>query len=277
MKKEAVNEYVGFIYKVTNKINEKCYIGETLNTLNKRFYQHCTSAYNKKYWNYYFYRAIRKYGIENFEIIELEKVTNSDRKILKKEILILEEKYIKIYDSFNSGYNSNSGGRHPLETSIETRELQRNRKLENPKTKDNSKYARSFYNNEKEVIAYNYITGIEIKKFNSIKEASEYYNIDRSGITKVCKKITNYLGEIDSVKITWRYSDDKYEIPYTIKVYNESGELLNKFINFADGAKFYNIDHQETITRCCKGKTKSTGRKKGEKLIWRFINDDFKL
>ncbi len=202
MRKEAVNEYVGYVYKVINKINGKIYIGETLNTLEKRFYQHCNDAYNKTYWNYYFYRAVRKYGKENFEIFEIQKVIDSDRKILKSKLLELEEVYIKEYDSFNFGYNSNSGGRHPLYVSAETRILQSKRKLEDPRTKDNLKYARSFHHNEKEVVAYNYETGEQIKKFNSIKEASEYYNIDRSGIVKVCKKITNYLGNIDDIKLT---------------------------------------------------------------------------
>lgn len=277
MKKESVNEYVGYVYKVINKINGKIYIGETLNSVEKRFYQHCKDAYNKTYWNYYFYRAIRKYGSENFEVITLEQVININRRLLKEQILKLEEKYILEYNSFKSGYNSNSGGRHPLEVSQETRELQSKRKKEDLKTKERLEYARSFHNNEKKVVAYNYDNGDIIKTFNSIKEAGKYYNIDKSGIIKVCKKLTNYLGNIDNIRLTWRYEGDLYEIPYSIKVYNESGELLNKFITYADAARFYNIKHQETIVRCCQGKTKSTGRKKGNKLIWRFINDDFKL
>lgn len=277
MKKEAINNYVGRVYKITNKVNGKIYIGETLSTIEKRFRQHCCDAYNKTYWDYYFYRAIRKYGIENFQITELQQITNSDRKVLKSQILELEENYIKEYNSFRFGYNSNSGGRHPLEVSSETRELQRKIKINDPRTRNNLKRARSLQHLGKEVIAYNYNSGEFIKKFDSIKEASEYYNIDSSGITKVCKGKTNYLGIINNVKITWRYITNTYEIKYSVKVYNEDGELLNRFINFADAARFYDIKYQETIVRCCEGKTKATGRKKGEKLIWRFINDDFNL
>ena len=171
-------------------------------TIEKRFSQHCCDAYNRTYWDYYFYRAIRKYGIENFQIIELQQITNPDRKILKSQILELEEKYIKEYNSFKFGYNSNSGGRHPLEVSAETRELQRKIKINDPRTRNNLKKARSLQHPEKEVIAYNYNSGEFIKKFDSIKKASEYYNIDSSGITKVCKGKTNYLGTVDNVKIT---------------------------------------------------------------------------
>lgn len=277
MVKEGINEHVGCVYKITNKITNKVYIGETLNTIEKRFYQHCKDAFNETYKNYYFYRSIRKHGIENFEITELQRVTNINRKLLKEQILLLEENYIKEYDSFNNGYNSNSGGRHPLEISKETKELQSKRKKEDPKTKERLEHARSFNNNEKKVIAYNYNTGDKLKEFDSIKEAGEYYNIDRSGIVKVCKKLANFLGTTEDIKITWRYYDDSYEVPYILKVYNEEGVLLNKFITFTEAAKYYEIKYQETITRCCEGKTKCTGRTKGKKLIWRFINDDFKL
>lgn len=278
MKKESINEYVGYVYKIVNKVNNKVYIGETLKSLNIRFKQHLQYAYYKKYWNFYFYRAIRKYGSENFEIYELYREVNFDRKVLKENILKLEEFYIKEFDSYKSGYNSNSGGRHPLEVSLNTRALQRKRKLDNIiTTRENLKKARSFYDNRKKVTAYNYDTGEILNKFDSIKDGANYYHVDISGIIKVCKKIKNYLGKINNIKITWRYEEDKYEIPYKVKVFNIDGILLNKFITFADAARFYNIKCQETITRCCEGKMKSTGRAKKDKLIWRYINDDFIL
>lgn len=50
------------IYKATNLINGKCYIGQTKKTLQKRMKDHRNSKDNL-----YFHNAIRKYGIENFE------------------------------------------------------------------------------------------------------------------------------------------------------------------------------------------------------------------
>ena len=202
MKQEAANEHIGYVYKITNKITNKIYIGETITTIKKRFLKHCKDAFNETCKNYYFYRSIRKHGIENFEVCELQRVVNVDKKILKEQILKLEAEYIKKFDSFNNGYNSNSGGRHPLETRQETRDLQRAKKLENPNTNKNLEYARSFQKPEKEVVAYNYLTGDIIDQFDSIKKASEYFNIDSSGITKVCKGKANYLGTIEDIKIT---------------------------------------------------------------------------
>ena len=61
------------IYKLTNKINNKVYIGQSINIEN-RFQQHKNNCLNEnlKDYNTKFYRALRKYGVENFtfEIIE---------------------------------------------------------------------------------------------------------------------------------------------------------------------------------------------------------------
>lgn len=58
----------GLIYKYTNKINGKIYIGQTKQQLEIRHYKHLTQLND----NTYFHRAIKKYGINNFilEIIE---------------------------------------------------------------------------------------------------------------------------------------------------------------------------------------------------------------
>ena len=61
------------IYKITNQINGKCYIGQSVN-IEKRWKQHCQQAFsvNSICYDSYFYRSIRKYGLENFifEILE---------------------------------------------------------------------------------------------------------------------------------------------------------------------------------------------------------------
>ena len=54
------------IYKITNLINKKCYIGQSVH-IERRFREHCNSNTNS-----YIHRAIQKYGKENFtfEVIE---------------------------------------------------------------------------------------------------------------------------------------------------------------------------------------------------------------
>ena len=92
------------IYKITNNLNNKKYIGQSRN-IEKRFNKHRSESFNKNssHYEYPLYRAIRKYGIENFsfEIIEECKIEELNEK---------EEFWIKYYDSFFNGYNQTLGG-----------------------------------------------------------------------------------------------------------------------------------------------------------------------
>lgn len=93
----------GFIYKITNKINGKSYIGQTIQNVKERFYQHCATKCSKAILNMVIHKAINKYGKSNFtiEVIEEVESTNlNDR----------ERYWIKYYDSYINGYNSTKGG-----------------------------------------------------------------------------------------------------------------------------------------------------------------------
>lgn len=61
-----------YVYEITNLINGKSYIGKTTQPIEKRWYQHCKNAEYGK--DTYLYRAIRKYGVESFEIMIVEEV-----------------------------------------------------------------------------------------------------------------------------------------------------------------------------------------------------------
>ena len=61
---------MAYIYKITNNINGKVYIGETTRTVQIRWNQHKTRARNTQFTEY-LYNAMRKYGIENFSAEEV--------------------------------------------------------------------------------------------------------------------------------------------------------------------------------------------------------------
>lgn len=95
------------IYMVVNLINNKKYIGQSKN-IRKRFQSHHLVDYkNKNNCNYNtkFYQALRKYGIDNFEVIILKLCE-------EKKLDDLEIKYIKEFDTFKNGYNSTEGGQY---------------------------------------------------------------------------------------------------------------------------------------------------------------------
>lgn len=92
-----------YIYKITNLINGKIYIGLTTLTVEQRWKIHVRdSKTNDKH----LYKSIRKYGVDNFRVEKIDE-TNSF-KILGE----LERKYIKEYQSTNpdKGYNLTAGG-----------------------------------------------------------------------------------------------------------------------------------------------------------------------
>lgn len=92
----------GKIYRITNNINKKVYIGMTIRPIGIRWSQHLYSSKNSEC---YLYRSMRKYGIDNFEIKTLLDEIKSFSKL--KE---LEKQYIKKYNSFEDGYNLTLGG-----------------------------------------------------------------------------------------------------------------------------------------------------------------------
>jgi group I intron endonuclease len=92
----------------TNKINGKRYIGQAKG-FNRRYKEHMWSSYNEndRSYNYPLHRAIRKYGIESFEVIVL-------KYDLKTQCLLnlYESYYIDKYNTMTikHGYNISDGG-----------------------------------------------------------------------------------------------------------------------------------------------------------------------
>lgn len=93
----------GIIYKATNKINGKAYIGQTLYKINHRRSGHYTEARNVND-NNYFHNALKKYKKIDWKWSVLYK------NISINQLNNMEVWCIANYDTFNSGYNSTSGG-----------------------------------------------------------------------------------------------------------------------------------------------------------------------
>lgn len=92
------------IYKITNTINQKSYIGQS-NFIERRFTQHKSPCEQERFSNKPLYQAFKKYGIENFtfEVIEECSVEDLDKR---------EQYWIRYYNSLvhQNGYNIRSGG-----------------------------------------------------------------------------------------------------------------------------------------------------------------------
>ena len=114
----------GYIYLLTNKINNKKYVGQTTRTFNERYGFKGKGA--ERMYKYHYYKMTRglsynkhllssfeKYGLDNFEVIEkfdTVYIENGDLEKAKKELDDKEKYYIELFDSMSHGYNKTTGG-----------------------------------------------------------------------------------------------------------------------------------------------------------------------
>lgn len=94
---------MGYIYKITNLINQKSYIGLTHRTPELRWKEHINTVYREKGRRHHLHNAILKYGPENFEFKILEEVSED-------ELNNREKYWIKYYNTYDNGYNETLGG-----------------------------------------------------------------------------------------------------------------------------------------------------------------------
>ena len=191
---------MSFIYKITNLINGKIYIGLTTRTVEARWKEHCRKSSQE------IDQAIYNYGKDNFIIEEIEECDD--------DLLDEREKYwIEYYDSFNNGYNNTCGGRD--NNYVMTNKVQDVLRLWEQgltvnkivqETKLNVETVRSYLNkngidhnlirqraNEaiglsksKSVLQYD-LNGVFIKEWPTAVEAAQSLNLNSKYITATCR------------------------------------------------------------------------------------------
>lgn len=107
---------MGEIYKVTNLINQKIYIGLTQVGVQNRWKRHINTAYSttSKDYNEPFKKAIRKYGKDNFSI-EVIDTAETLEELKEKEKYWIKQYNSCIYDQSGWGYNATRGGDSPTQ------------------------------------------------------------------------------------------------------------------------------------------------------------------
>jgi group I intron endonuclease len=189
----------GFIYKVTNKVNGKVYIGQTRRSVEFRWNQH-----KKSKDCYDFHKAIQEFGPDNFTVETIEQCPVED--LDSREIY-----WISKYNSFRDGYNMTKGG-YPY----------------NPSKR---------YNNGYIVVdsKYDEIAGMWLSGFSATKIAS-LYQVDRHVICNILKQLgfkINY-NKISLNTIETKELLDKYNSGYSIrsisKEYGYSAPAIKDFL-----------------------------------------------
>lgn len=200
------------IYKITNKISGKCYIGQAID-IRKRIQQHITASKRKS--KLALYTAINKYGIDQFEIsiiiiINLFGKTQSE---IKQELNAQEIFYINLYNSYKNGYNSTPGGdsgRLGFKHSDETIQ-----KLK--KSHENYKPKRAF-EVSKNTFAYDLLNKVFIEG-ESIADISHKTVVDYRSIGQICNNLNYEYGGRFIANKRYLFSFDKKDLINRINWY----------------------------------------------------------
>lgn len=126
------------------------------------------------------------------------------------------------------------------------------------------------------------LDGALLKSFNSIDEASKYYNVRKQRIITCCNKETNCV-KSQNGKIIFRFSGENcstYELNLAKDVQFGSkpvccidlktNKILDTYSSISEAEKIYKIQRGK-ISLACNGKRRSAGKYKGHPLTWKFI------
>ena len=229
---------MGYIYKIQNKINNKIYIGKTVNTIKERWLEHVDEANRQD--STLLHKAIYKYGKENFYVDQIEECPCE--LLNEKEIY-----YITLFHSHMSegGYNMTYGGEGTIKYSDEdildlwagglrvneiANKLGANANTISQRLKflveDGAARKRYFETRKKAVIQYD-IYGGPIKIWDSANEAETSLNISKGMISKCCNKISTIAGNY-----LWKFLDDDTPIEELQNRYADSPKCC--FVNLID-------------------------------------------
>ena len=244
------------IYKITNLINKKVYIGQTIRTVEQRFHRHINDALNG-ILDTHFARAIRKYGPENFSVEVIDTATTQE------ELTEKESYWIKYYNSVNEGYNETSaqnksgGNTYQSKTSEELKAI--GEKIRVSKIGENNP-------NAKGIKCKNINTNEELH-FGSLAEGQAYFQeSNHQFISRRC------LQQVKSLyKNEWLFAYETADYPndYTIGVKSGKSkpvkvkDLLTQeehiFNSYADAERYFSV--------ALGGFRKCAAAKRGDKLF----------
>lgn len=285
------------IYKITNQVNGKVYIGQSVH-IKARWQQHILNARNNKE-NTLLYNAMRKHGIENFSFEVIEECDKE--KLNEREVY-----WISYYDSFNKekGYNMTPGGSEPIKINPQeiydlwdqgysVKEIKEQLKdkvcgatvgsylqgYKNWSTTESQRRGQSYakklnYSRENNlnVIKQYDIFGNFLKNWQTCRQIENELKIPHNSISNAIRGKAMQAGGFQ-----WRegIKDDNTNIesiidktPLHFKVYqkDKNGNIVGYYNSVTDAAKAVNTS-STNIARVCQ---KKNGRKTAKGFIWEY-------
>jgi hypothetical protein len=276
-----------YIYKISNDINDKLYIGKTLYTIERRWYQHKNNAKNRQDLKHLpLYSAMNKYGIEHFFIEEIEEVSD------EKQLSSREQYWIKFYNTYNYGYNASIGGDglqlydydfiwelwqqgktiKEISTIISCNDYVVRTVLDIHKISTEERKERSYKQQlnshkpfQRAVYKINPNTDEILEEFESVSIAAKAIGGNDSALSKACNNNKIYYN------FKWKYKEQDYIkkdfSPKSVcQLDLNTGEILQIFPSISAAARAVNGD-SSYLSKVCRGIQKSS---KG--FGWSFLN-----
>lgn len=204
--KEKIKENISGVYTITNIINNKIYVGSSINCINSRFNSHINSLKHNKHHNKHLQLSFNKYGEESFVFEILEKCDPIYS-------LSQEQYWMNMLCSLNKKYGYNicpvAGNTKGVKPSKETREKIRKSQTGISKAKNLKSFSRI---TKVKQLDYN----LNIIRDNiTIREISEELKINQESIIRCCKNRYRSAGGF-----IWRFENDtnEYYIPKTVNI-----------------------------------------------------------
>ena len=210
---------MGYIYKIKNKIDNKIYIGQTIQDLENRWKDHLKKNSNCRYLK----SAFKKYGVDNFEF-QLVCIT-VDNCLDDMEIKYIEHYNCLVPNGYNLRLGGNSGkhneetkrkigealknryknglvhpqlGKHPSEETRKKLSEAKKGKKHNQKSIEKRIITQRIKRN-RQIVQFD-LQGNRLNTFESCKEAGEYMGTTTSNINRCC------LGKTKTSKgYIWKY------------------------------------------------------------------------
>lgn len=257
------------IYKIENMLNHHVYIGQSTN-IKERWQEHQRNgiagedANNKVWYNYPIYRAIRKYGLDNFEFTVLEETS-------LEQLNERERYWINYYDSYNNGYNATTGGDgHSQVTELQKEQIiqmwnklylmndistqlqidkhtiisilkqyEPSYSVEEARRRGSIASGKAHYKSIDCYDIYNHY----LRTYNSISEAAKHLNIREIGIIKCCKHQSPYYMNYRFAyhkELLWEIPLDKHLTSRPIYKIDSSGNKTY-YLSYQDAVRQDNI------------------------------------
>lgn len=202
------------IYKAENLENGWVYIGSTTSSVEHRKQNHLQKAESGS--GHYFHEQITTYGPDAFHWEQIDTASSND------ELALMEKQYIMEYNSYESGYNSDSGGGF-----------------------------------KKTVYQYQLKDGSLVALYDCLDNAANAVSADKRSISRACLNVGNtYQG------FYWSYELKEPFIPNIDARKKEviqmdlEGNIIAEYESMAEASRLTNVN-KSSIAKCCRGERKS--------------------